>query len=197
MWAKLPGSSIGLLVGRTSSYRAGCGFHIVPNLVLALWLVGKDSELLAEESKVYWSWCQSAGGQDCGPGFMWLLPTHWCVELVPGVSGCRALGGPEAGVSLLMGGMESRCGLLRGSMCPRVGIGLLMCWLSPDKAGYRTAVILGLVPHASWQGWVPGDTMAGACSLLGEAGSWGHYWLTGRQSHVLESLAGGTTGGKS
>ena len=58
------------------------------------------------------------------------------------------------------------------------GASLLMCWLAPDKADCRAAVVLGLVTTDSGWIWGPGDFRASTRLLVGKVWSWG-LWLQG------------------
>lgn len=73
----------------------------------------------------------------------------------------QGLGGPKAGVSLLVGGEGSQDHWLRDPGCPRAGVGLLV-----DRDG--TQLVLRLCqPTGGWdQG--PGDPRVGAHPLVGE-----------------------------
>ena len=183
-------SCVGLVFDMT-----GFEFWGVQKLVLAHWLVGLDPRMAGWRVK----------------GISELELAWWWAEPSPRVSGCRALGVPKlVSVCCLVGldpgptgwgaqgvsELELACwwaGLEPGS--PRAGAGLLVCWLDLEKAGWRTAVVLGLVCAQWWvgscsrrsQAWClhppvykaescgPG---AGACPLVGSTESQG-LWLQG------------------
>ena len=56
------------------------------------------------------------------------------------------------------------------------GVGLLVCWLSPDKAGCWTVVFLGLVSVCWSASWGPGSSSNNAASLVDNTRFW-YLWL--------------------
>ena len=65
----------------------------------------------------------------------------------------------------------------------RADVGLLMDWLSPDKAGCRVTVVVVVVSATSWWDQITGPLTGGpqgpwpsACTLVYGADSWARWW---------------------